>query len=134
MGLDMFVYAKKTDLADDVQVDFDIDYDWDRDEICYWRKHPNLHGWMFDLYLQKGGQSSEGFNGDTLRLNHEDVNALEKAIIDDELPNTSGFFFGHSPQKDDDYYEQAKSNDFECVKKIRDALDAGLTVWYNSSW
>ena len=24
-------------------------------EIAYWRKHPNLHGWMEDLYYKKGG-------------------------------------------------------------------------------
>jgi hypothetical protein len=134
MGLDMYVYAKKTDLADDVQVDFDVDYHWQDDEICYWRKHPNLHGWMQSLYLEKGGQSEDVFNGDNVRLTDDDVDALEKAIYEDALPFTQGFFFGQSPEKGKEYYEIRKARDLECVELMRDALCQGLTVWYTSSW
>lgn len=134
MGLDMYVYAKKTDLTDDVQVDFDVDYNWEKDEICYWRKHPNLHGWMQTLYYEKGGESEESFNGDNVRLTIEDVDALQKAIEEDALPLTHGFFFGQSPQKDDEYYEQRKAEDLEYIERMRGALDNGQTVWYTSSW
>ena len=134
MGLDMYVYAKKTDLTDDVRVDFDVDYDWQKDELCYWRKHPNLHGWMQSLYYEKGGKSENGFNGDKVRLTDEDVNALEKAIEEDTLPFTQGFFFGQSPTKDDEYYEKEKAHDLECIERMRDALCQGQTVWYTSSW
>lgn len=134
MGLDMYVYAKKTDLTDDVQVDFDVDYHWQDDELCYWRKHPNLHGWMQSLYLEKDGQSEDGFNGDNVRLTVEDLDVLEKAIEEDALPFTQGFFFGQSPTKDDEYYEKRKAHDLECIERMRDALCQGLTVWYTSSW
>jgi hypothetical protein len=133
MGLDMFVYAKKVHLADKM-VDFEVDYNWDRDEICYWRKHPNLHGWMRELYYEKGGHSDEGFNGDRVRLVQEDIDSLEKAIHDNKLPNTSGFFFGQSPEEGDDHYEKAKMYDLECVQKMRNALNEGMIVWYDSSW
>lgn len=135
MGLDMYIYAKKTDLAENVQVDFEIaDYHWQDDQICYWRKHPNLHGWMENLYYEKGGESDRGFNCDNVRLTNEDLDALERAIEEDALPFTQGFFFGQSPEKDDEYYEHRKAQDFECVEQMRDALCQGLTVWYTSSW
>jgi len=134
MGLDMYVYAKKTDLTENVQVDFDVDYDWEKDQICYWRKHPNLHGWMQSLYYEKGGESDRAFNGDNVRLTVEDLDALERAIEEDALPFTQGFFFGQSPEKDDEYYEKRKAQDIKCVEQMRNALDNRQTVWYTSSW
>jgi len=38
-------------------------------EIAYWRKHPNLHGWMQQLWEAKG--NSGDFNGDELELTYE---------------------------------------------------------------
>ena len=132
MGLDMMAYAKKVDLAEDVQTDFQVEYEWEEDELCYWRKHPNLHGWMFNLYLDKGGKYD--FNGNSLRLNREDIDRLEQAIVNDELPHTQGFFFGQSPVKGDEYYEDRKQYDLNAIKKMREALDDGFLVWYDSSW
>lgn len=136
MGLDMYVYAKKTDLSDDVQVDFEIaDYNWQDDGLCHWRERPNLHGWMQKLYYEKGGNSDRGFNGDNVRLTDDDLNALERAIEEDSLPFTQGFFFGQSPEKDDEeYYERRKALDLECVDQMRASLWEDLTVWYTSSW
>jgi hypothetical protein len=48
MGLDMYPYV--TSEAPRAQVDFRAD---DATEIHYWRKHPNLHGWMEQLYRDK---------------------------------------------------------------------------------
>jgi len=129
--LDMYVFAKKTDLTDDVQVDFDVDYDWEKDQICYWRKHPSLHGWMQSLYYQKGGKMEE-YTGGKLRLTDEDVDALEKAIEEDALPFVQGVFIGQ-PQGAEDH-EIRKAHDLECVEQMRDALCQGFTVWYTSSF
>lgn len=38
MGLDMYAVKTRTDVRDRTQELF-----------FYWRKHPNLHGWMFKL-------------------------------------------------------------------------------------
>ena len=47
-------------------------------EIAYWRKHPNLQGWMHQLWESKGNQGD--FNGDELELTWEDLDELEHAV------------------------------------------------------
>jgi hypothetical protein len=95
-------------------------------EIAYWRKHPNLHGWMQQLWESKG--NSGEFNGDELELTWEDLEALELDIIAGSLPGTSGFFFGNDA--DDHYREQ----DLKFIRDARAELFCGLKVFYNSSW
>jgi hypothetical protein len=95
-------------------------------EIAYWRKHPNLHGWMQKLWEAKGGSGE--FNGDELELTWEDIDDLEKAVKKRKLPTTSGFFFGNP--SDDYYYD----HDLEFIKNARAELFLGLKVFYNSSW
>jgi len=96
-------------------------------EIAYWRKHPNLHGWMEDLYRERGGES-EMFNGVELELTWEDLDQLEQDVKEKRLPATTGFFFGED--SDEHYLEQ----DLEFIKTARADLFMGLKVFYNSSW
>lgn len=95
-------------------------------ELHYWRKHPDLHGWMKDLYYAKGG-SDRDFNCVPVILASDDIDRLESDILSDSLPSTSGFFFGAS-----DGTEHA--DDLAFVAKARAALSAGLTVYYDSWW
>ena len=95
-------------------------------EIAYWRKHPNLHGWMQRLWESKGNKGD--FNGDELELTWADLDALEQAVTHGQLPGTSGFFFG---EDSDDHYRE---HDLEFVKNARAELFLGLKVFYNSSW
>lgn len=102
-------------------------------EIAYWRKHPNLHGWMEQLWLRRGGSNEDsdwgsGFNGIELELTHEDLDELERAVTHNQLPSTRGFFFGDGA---DDYYRE---RDLEFIKNARAELFFGLKVFYNSSW
>ena len=95
-------------------------------EIAYWRKHPNLHGWMHRLWESRGNDGD--FNGDELELTAEDLDELELAVTHGQLPTTGGFFFGNP--SDEFYREQ----DLEFVKNARAELFMGLKVFYNSSW
>ena len=101
-------------------------------ELAYWRKHPNLHGWMERLWEEKGRPGAESdreaFNGIELELEWHDIENLEADILEDNLPGTSGFFFGDNS---DDYYNQ---QDLEFVKQAKADLFLGLKVYYNSSW
>ena len=101
-------------------------------EIAYWRKHPNLHGWMEALWRAKGSPRSQQddamFNGVELELTREDIDELEQDILEGNLPETSGFFFGDGA---DDYYRE---DDLKFVKEARAQLFLGLKVFYNSSW
>lgn len=121
MGLDMYAYALTR--APEREVDFKAD---DGAEIHYWRKHPNLHGWMERLYREKGGED-DAFNCVNLQLTREDLDALEADIHAGNLPPTCGFFFGESDGTE-------KDDDLQFVAKAREAIAAGLTVFYSSWW
>jgi len=118
MGLDMYAYTASKDKADQTI---------SQREIAYWRKHPNLHGWMERLAKEKG-YSYKSFNGVELELTWEDIDILERAVKHSQLPGTQGFFFGENA---DDYYQE---RDLEFIRKARAELFLGLKVFYNSSW
>jgi len=120
MGLDMYAYKTKAQVAEHGFVEPD-----DSVEIQYWRKHPNLHGWMEELYQRKGG--TEEFNLTTVRLDEADIDALESAVRNDRLPETTGFFFGTSQPED-------KADDLLFISAARQALKEGYAVFYTSWW
>ena len=100
-------------------------------EIAYWRKHPNLHGWMAQLWLRREGnelRETDNFNGIELELTADDLDDLEYAVQNNRLPSTTGFFFGNEA---DDYY---KPSDLKFVQQARAEMFLGLKVFYNSSW
>jgi len=97
-------------------------------ELAYWRKHPNLHGWMEALYRAKGG--TEEFNGVELELTWEEIDMLEQDIKNGHMSHlgTKGFFFGNPS---DDYY---KEHDLKFCIDAKAELFLGRKVFYNSSW
>ena len=116
MGLDMYAYT-----ADKAGQEVTAR------ELAYWRKHPNLHGWMERLAESKNLDYGS-FNGVELELTWDDLAALEQAVSHIQLPATTGFFFGRDA--DEEYYQ----NDLEFIKNARAELFLGLKVFYNSSW
>ena len=138
MGLDMYAYvAARAGQQDEFYKDAVMDRDAGEyvnatvakpREIAYWRKHPNLHGWMRRLWESKG--NSGEFNGDELELTWADLEALEQDIHSGALTeiNEIGFFFGNAS---DDYYRE---HDLEFIRNARAELFLGLKVFYNSSW
>ena len=128
MGLDMYAYVGRPGQRHEYwynKVDENSTVTEPR-EISYWRKHPNLHGWMKKLYHERGG--NESFNGSELELSWEDIDRLEKTIKSHSLPNTTGFFFGDPA--DNIYYD----DDLKFCSEAKAELFLGLKVFYNSSW
>ena len=136
MGLDMYAYVAAKAGA---QADYNEGSVWDAEqgefvnpnvteprEIAYWRKHPNLHGWMFNLWQSKGNEGD--FNGDELELTWDDLEQLEQDIRNKNLPSTTGFFFGNDA---DDHYRE---HDLKFVREAKAEAFLGLKVFYNSSW
>jgi hypothetical protein len=121
MGLDM--YAMITPDPVTSPVDFKVE---NKAEIHYWRKHPDLHGWMEELYRAKGG-TAEMFNCVNVVITAEDLDRLEQAFAGFELPDTSGFFFGDSDGSEVD-------DDLAFIKMARQAIATGCTVYYTSWW
>ena len=134
MGLDQYAY-----IASKAQSEWD---DPSRQEIAYWRKHPNLQGWMENLWLKKLNiptNSSDqfiedkipgSFNGIELELTWDDIDKLEKDIKSGVVSKlgTTGFFFGKP--SDDYYYEK----DLEFCVNAKAELFLKRKVFYNSSW
>ena len=120
MGLDM--YAMVTSIMPDKPVDFEAG---DASQLFYWRKHPNLHGWMENLYYEKGG--TETFNCRPVLLTPEDLDRLEADIRSTALPETTGFFFGKTDGSERD-------DDLAFIAKARAAMAEGFTVYYDSWW
>ncbi len=129
MGLDQFAYTAAQENSQSTR------------ELAYWRKHPNLQGWMEQLWRSKLDchNSDEfvntkyptgDFNGVELELTWEDLVQLEEDILNGHMASlqTVGFFFG-DPK--DDYY---KENDLEFIRHAKAELIVGLKVFYNSSW
>ena len=95
-------------------------------EIAYWRKHPNLQGWMEDLWREKGGKGE--FNCVDVELTLEDLRQLEASIEGEDLPETTGFFFGNNS---DDYYRE---EDLAFIAAASKAIERGWRVIYTSWW
>ena len=128
MGLDMYAYvaAKAGVMNDYYEQDAASNGVTQPREIAYWRKHPNLQGWMQRLWESQGNEGE--FNGDELELTWADLDALELAVTHGQLPPTGGFFFGRNAD------EEYRESDLEFIKAARAELFLGLKVFYNSSW
>lgn len=121
MGLDMYAFTTAEPVT--AEVDFTTET---ATELAYWRKHPNLHGWMEQLYRAKGGTDAD-FNCVNVVLDAEDLDRLEHDIRNQALPHTEGFFFGTSRPDEIDL-------DLAFIAKARAAIAEGKTVFYTSWW
>ena len=123
MGLDQYATARRGEAITD---DEGYTYYEDSMELAYWRKHPNLQGFMQELYYEKGGEGE--FNCVDVELTLEDLDSLEATLDNEALPETEGFFFGSDSSE---YYAEA---DREFIVAARAAIKQGYTVVYSSWW
>lgn len=127
MGLDQFVYKTKVKPSQDIDFADEV-YEQDKpEEIHYWRKHPNIHGFMERLYRERGGVQE--FNCVPIQLEQKDIDRLASAIVDGELPRTAGFFFGESYGN-----KEELQDDLDFCKKASNAIKEGYIVFYDSWW
>lgn len=133
MGLDMYALAvNKADctIIDNREVVLEDEEDTSED-LAYWRKHNALHGWMKQLYNEKGGR--EEFNLINLVLTKEDIDRLETDIDNHALVPVPGFFFGSTDYTKEDWEEVTK-RDKAFIQLAKDALNEGKIVFYSSWW
>jgi hypothetical protein len=121
MGLDMYAFTTSQDIPH-----ADFKHPPDSVQFFYWRKHPDLHGWMEQIYFKRGGQHKD-FNLSPVRLDLVHLQALEQALRDEELPEATGFFFGESGPEE-------RERDFEFLNLAREAHKAGKRIFYTSWW
>lgn len=78
-------------------------------QLGYWRKHPNLHGFIVNTFANGNDDCKE------IELEADALKQIIVAVKDRKLPETSGFFFGKSDDSD-----EARKKD---IKILTDALE-----------
>lgn len=126
----MYAWAVPTDVAKEAQVDLKLTEEQheQREKLAYWRKFNHLHGWMKLLYMHKQGKSRD-FNCNSVRLNPEDLTALELALEQNQLYHMSGFFFG-----DEKASPEQLNSVHVFILDARNAIEKGKAVFYDSWW
>jgi hypothetical protein len=95
-------------------------------DLGYWRKHPNLHGYIVEHFAGGKDECQE------IGLHSDDLRQIIEAIEAEELPETSGFFFGNSDGTE-------KENDLQIFRQALAWLEEPEgNVWryvaYQASW
>jgi hypothetical protein len=130
MGLDMYLSGRKTPLSfkgnkqeQDGFVVSEIVLD-----IGYWRKHPNLHGYIVETFADGVDECQK------IVLSNDDLKQIIAAIKANELPETEGFFFGTSEES-----EEQRTYDITILEKAMAWVDAQpedewRDVYYKAYW
>lgn len=111
MGLDSFVYASKNG---------------EQKEICYWRKHHELHDWMWTRWKRLSPSHDYDFNLIPMELTPEILDELEDDLTNKRLIQ-------------DPYYrrmseEEQIERDLADVETCREYIQKGYLVEYDSFW
>lgn len=122
MGLDMYLTGERTlkkPRNGDMQMKGE-EYD-----LGYWRKHPNLHGYIVENFADEDDCRP-------VYLSSEDLRAIRDAVEQEKLPHTHGFFFGQSDGSE-------KANDLQLLDAAlawveADDPDGYRSVYYQASW
>jgi len=126
MGLDMYIrHGTDEDWPENVSREVaDAFYkDFKSRELCYWRKHPNLHGYIVQTFAEGIDECQE------IDLTREMVQQILKASEKDKLPDTQGFFFGQSFPEDKEDTRIQLTALLEWMRK-----NPGRRVFYRASW
>ena len=131
MGLDMYLTGEKyfcVHPAEEARIPREDGFEA-RSHILrlgYWRKHPNLHGFIVNTYAD--GED----NCESIYLDESQIEEIIAAITAETLPYTEGFFFGASDgtEKDEDL------KIFTAALAWLRALEQGVFkfVHYRASW
>ena len=122
MGLDMYVEKKNRRTGES-------------EELIYWRKANQIHGWFVDV-IQHGEDDGGIYYISWGVL--QDLKDICKQVLEDHslaeelLPTREGFFFG-SYEYDEDYFQDLE----ETVKKIEAiSLDdiSDCDIYYHAWW
>lgn len=106
------------------------------EEVAYWRKHPAIHQWFCDKWLEiHDDKTADDFNCVDLRLTVDMIQELIEDIIDNKLNyDASGFFFGRSLQPSGEGFEQQKEQDLKYLNDTLRRLQNGKNCVYSSWW
>lgn len=101
MGLDMYLEGRKhlhRKRSEDNYPVSSITLD-----LGYWRKHPNLHGYIVANFAENGEDDCK-----PIELDAEKLQQIIKAVGERKLSHTEGVFFGTSDLSDEAVAEDLK--------------------------
>ena len=96
-------------------------------EIGYWRKHPDLHGYIVH-HFQSGLDDCR-----RTPLSMADLCNIYKAVKGDNMPTITGFFFGESRKEDQKMTLGFLDDAMEWLKNEEEDVGSKY-VYYTSSW
>ena len=97
-------------------------------DLGYWRKHPNLHGYIVETFASGIDECQE------IPLDEEQLEQIAKAIEDRKLPHTEGFFFGSSECHEEEFETSVDAKIFREAKDFLRKSDWSRSVYYRASW
>ena len=97
-------------------------------EICYFRKHSDLHGWLQERWLEANpDKQPDDFNCTKFPITQDILDGMKELCNQTEHEHYSGFFWGESSKED---WEETK----QLCDDIQNMLDEDETVNYYSWW
>lgn len=131
MGLDMYLTGEKYFKGfDGPERRMEDGFEVERHILALgeWRKHPNLHGYIVELFANGVDDCEQ------IYLNAENLLQIIAAVKCENLPHTEGFFFGVS-----DLSEIQKREDEAILYAAHDWLKRDIegvwkTIYYRACW
>ena len=137
MGLDMYLTGNKYYSQYDNPLKDEEGYDIENINVRlgYWRKHPDLHGYIVNTFAEGEDNCQE------IELTLENLNDILEAVKKPKknLPHTEGFFFGESAHDQDQIDEDVKIIEraigFLSAKTVQGTTKERFrSVFYRASW
>lgn len=133
MGLDMYLTGEKFFMTDwenpqNNKTEDGYEVKAHRLSLGYWRKHPNLHGYIVNTY-------ADGVdNCQPIELSADCMHGIIQAIKEKRLPETSGFFFGQSDGSEDEESIEIFEKAIQWLTSVQKQSKVLRSVEYQASW
>jgi hypothetical protein len=95
-------------------------------ELAYWRKHPNLHGYIVQNFADGKDECQR------IWLSKDDIQTIIKAIQEENLPITTGFFFGESDGREKEEDLVIFNEALQWIEAKEEGVDR--SIYYQASW
>jgi len=126
MGLDMYLEGRTYFFKDWDKMKEGYRVKGEILDLGYWRKHPNLHGYIVQNFAEGVDKCQE------INLSEEKMEQLIRAVEERALPKTTGFFFGESDGSERESDLKTLNAALKWLRK--ESKRIGREIVYQASW